>query len=199
MKRIPSNPLLLHYNPFSGPDFPKLFRRNFPNEGPALYESRLRQHGFQEKYFRDLGLISHKDRFLLNLIPFEEVISLFKFVERPLNKMMGTNEPTVDLLDFWFNKFWYGGLADYFEGERIKQQYSFNPVEKIIEQACLLNSGQLLIGRHFFPNPFDIRKIFYKYDIPFPDLIEKKYPVYSKREMFVSEKEGQFEIESIDS
>ena len=179
-KHIPKDSTILFFNPFSGPDFPRFFRRYFPKEGPALYESYLRESKLQEQYLRDLGLVSTRETaYVMDPEIFDEVLNFFRFLRKLLQISPETNEPKVDLLDHWFNKFWYMGLLYYVRGiESMRQENSPVPRGQLTNRICILDQGKILLGKHSFPNAYTIKGIFSRHQILFPEFIINKYPAY---------------------
>lgn len=179
-KHIPKEPSILYFNPFSGPDIPGFFRKFLQNEGPALYESYLKQNMIHNIFLRNLGLFPAGEKtYLIDAEVFEEVLNLFRFFRKPLKISPATEELAVDLLDYWFNNFWYIGLSAYVSGvESMRYEDSIIPKGELTKKVCILDPAKMRLGMHSFPNAFTIRELFYKYDIPFPNFILLKYPVY---------------------
>lgn len=179
-----------HFNPFSGSDFPRFFRRFFPNEGPAKYERYLRENRIDQKFLMDLGLIPAEgpghasEYFQVNTEVFEEMINLFQFMRKGMVISSETGEPRADFLDHWFDIFWYVGLKDYVDSmEGARNENSMIPRGDLTKNVCLQEWGKIRIGKHYFPNAFTIPILCSKHGIPFPNTIAGKYKVYKNNEL----------------
>lgn len=112
------------------------FKKYFPNQGPAKYESNLRKHNFPDALKTSMNE------------SIQGYINLFTFLKMSYTQV--ERESTLEdrfssekfALDAWFNSFWYGTLSSeaYYEGKQFKKE------------ACTMETMELLSGKHGFPN-----------------------------------------------
>ncbi|MEM3907203.1 MAG: hypothetical protein QXZ17_10145 [Nitrososphaerota archaeon] len=171
---------LLFYTPFTGPGFPNFYRENFPNEGPAKYESFLRSIQFDKWFLLNLGLAGYDDpEFTLEMDVVDQTANLFKFVRNPLTVDIETQKPLKTLLEMWFTHKWYGELD--FHVTRLQGAgtiLSEIAGGKLKENACIPSLSTIMKDGYSLLNPFALQEILRKNGLEFPEFISQKYPVY---------------------
>lgn len=123
-------------------ELPQIWKRNFPEQGPAAYEKKLRELGVLRSLMARL-LYSHFGR------PMEtsEIINFFKFLRKYMEIKKGENFREVEMIDFWFNSFWYGTIQRYVQD--MENYYGKGSRSKLVS---IIDSDSLFFGLHSFEN-----------------------------------------------